>query len=74
MRYLSNDAEALLKQLLEWEKLGESLEDNLWTIIENEGKESATLELAKRLKITGFISWQWADNRIYWVGINDKAR
>lgn len=50
MRYLSNDAEALLKQLLEWEKLGESLEDNLWTIIENEGKESATLELAKRLK------------------------
>ncbi|NMA61446.1 MAG: hypothetical protein GX956_06160 [Firmicutes bacterium] len=74
MHILSDRAKALLEQLLVWEESAESLGDNLWSLIEKEGADSITLKCAKELKTTGFISWLWTDNRIYWVGINDKAR
>lgn len=74
MRNLSENAKKLLIQLLEWDKSGEPLAENICSIIDSEGEDSPTLESAKELEIMSFISWLWADNKPYWVGINDKAR
>lgn len=71
---LSDRAKALLEQLFRWEETGESIPENLWTQIEKEGTNSATLKLVNELEAKGFLGVLWADNKLYSVILADRCR